>query len=665
MMALHNRIRPAVTRLLITLAVFSLLLVRLPAAQAQAPDETPMDAVAAHDWDQANAMAAQYADPVAAKVVTYYRLLTRGEASAAEISAFMQDSPDWPQQALLETRWEQALTDEPDQATALAQCQSRWPAGAPALLRCATAFAAAQDTKDAAEAARRAWTGTGITDQADVSAFLSQWGSVLQPADDWARFVALARADSPAAEAQITRLSSADQPEAEVWVALNGNNPDGEALLAALPLARQQDPGLFLAAARFLRRSASDPDAYAFWLSGGNAAMAAGLPVQQHALWTEAAHLVRALLADGDAAHAYDLANLIKPPAPADRGDEEFLAGFIALRLLHDTGKAEPHFRALAGLSSAVITQARAHYWLARTLAAEGNAMQAAAEYRIAAGWPTTFYGQLAALALGDSPGALNARILAAPAPGWSPGDALGFAGRETARAAAFLVAWNEPRRAATFLLDIGTIAPDPADLAMAADLALGFQVPSAAVFIARLAGLHGTMLVTDGWPTPVQPPASAGVEPAVTLGLIRQESSFDVAAESPAGALGLMQLMPDTARLVAQQQGVALSEGQLTEDPDINMTLGSAYFAGLLARFDNCLPLAIAGYNAGPNRVDEWLAQNGDFRMPGGPDVLDWIELIPFDETRNYVERVVEGIAIYRAKEGQALPYPLQPWLH
>jgi soluble lytic murein transglycosylase len=654
-----------VTRLLVTLTFVSLLLIRLPAAQAQGLAATPMDAVAAHDWDQANAMAARYADPVAAKLVTYYRLLTRGQAGAAEILAFLQNSPDWPQQALLETRWEQALADEPDQATALGQCQARWPTGAPALLRCANAFASANDAKDAAEAARRAWTGTGITDPGDVNAFLSQWGSQIQPADDWARFVALARQGSAAAQAQITRLSSADQPAALVWVALNDNNPDGQALLAALPPNRQHDPGLFLAAARFLRRNASDPDAYAFWLSGGNAAMAAGLPVQQHALWQEAAHLTRALLTDGDPAHAYDLADLIKPPAPADRGDEEFLAGFIALRLLHDTGKAEPHFRALATLSSAVITQARAHYWLGRTLAAEGSTMQAAAEYKIAAGWPTTFYGQLAALALGDSPAALNARILAAPEPGWSSSDALDFAGREVARAAAFLVAWNEPRRANIFVLDIGTIAPDPADLAMAGQLALGFETPSAAVALARLAGLHGTMLLNAGWPIPFPPPSSAGVEPAVTLGLIRQESSFDVGAESPAGALGLMQLMPATARLVAQQQGVGLSEDQLTTDPDVNMTLGTAYFSGLLAHFDNCLPLAIAGYNAGPNRVDQWLAENGDFRTPGGPDVLDWIELIPFDETRNYVERVTEGIAIYRAKEGQAVPYPLQPWLH
>ena len=199
----------------------------------------------------------------------------------------------------------------------------------------------------------------------------------------------------------------------------------------------------------------------------------------------------------------------------------------------------------------------------------------------------------------------------------------------------------------------------------MTGQLALGFQVPNAAVGIARVAGLHGTMLLEAGWPMPFQPPANAGIEPAVTLGLIRQESSFDVAAESPVGALGLMQLMPATAQQVALKQGQPISVGQLTIDPDVNMSLGTAYFAGVMAHFDNCLPLAIAAYNAGPNRVDSWLGQNGDFRTPGGPDVLDWIELIPFDETRNYVERVTEGIAIYRAKEGQALPYPLQPWLH
>lgn len=668
MIGWHDEVQQTVIRRLLALGCVSLFALYAPTAQAQVSSgaQTPMDAAASHDWLTAQALAARYADPVAGKLVTYYRLLTRGEATATEISAFMQQNPDWPQQSLLENRWEDALAAEPDQATALSQCQIRWPSGVKALLRCAAVFQTANDSKDAAEAARRAWTGTGITDPSDVSAFLAQYGSLLQPGDEWARFTSLARAESPAAGAELSRLPADRQQAASAWIALETSEPNAQALLAALPPADQQNPGIFLSGARYLRKQVTDQDALAFWLSNGAAAIQAGLPVQQHALWHEATYLARALITDGDARNAYRLVNSLTPPDDADRADREFLAGFIALRLMHDPARAEPHFRALAGLSTAVITQSRAHYWLGRTLAAEGSTMQATAEYKIAATFPTTFYGQLAALALGDSPAALNARILATPAPAWSTTDALDFAGREVARAAALLVAWNQPRRAYGFLLDIGVIAPDPADYAMAAQLGLGFGVPQAAVGLARMAGLHGTMLLRAGWPIPFQPPVDAGVEPAVSLGLIRQESSFDVAALSPAGALGLMQLMPATAALQARKQGVALaSQWSLTSQPELNMTLGTGYFAGVLAHFDGCLPLAIAAYNAGPRRVDQWLAQNGDFRTPGGPDVLDWLELIPFNETRNYVQRVVEGIAIYRAEEGVTQPYPLQPWLH
>lgn len=643
----------------------SLMALATPPATAQTT-ATPMQAVAQHDWATAAAMAAQNPDPVAAKLVTYYRMLTPDQASAPEIMAFMQQNPDWPYQPLLEKRWEAALVNTPDEATALGQCQARLPEGAAALLRCATAFAAANDAQDAAKAARQAWTGTGITDPAEVSAFLAQWGSLLQPGDEWARFTALARAYSPAAAAEIPRLPAGRQAAATAWVALETGQPDAQAQLQALPDAAQSNPGLFLAAARYLRRNTTDAEALGFWMAKGSAAMDAGDPAQQHALWAEAAYLARALITDGDARGAYGLVHQLAPRDAADQADQDFLAGFIALRLLHNPAEAEPAFRRLAGLSPSVITSARAHYWLARSLAAEGRTMEATAEYKRAAAYPTAFYGQIAALALGDSPAQLDARIMAVPEPGWSTADALDFAGREVARAAALLVSWGEPRRAVGFLLDIAHIAPDAVDQAIAADLAGGFGIPQAGVFIARIAGAEGTMLLKAGWPMPVSPPTGAGVEPAVALGLMRQESSFDTEALSPSGALGLMQLMPATARLQARAQGVPLgSTWALTADPALNMTLGTGYFAGVLAHFDGCLPLAIAAYNAGPHRVDEWLAQNGDFRAPGGPDVLDWIELIPFSETRNYVQRVVEGIAIYRAEEGVAQPYPLQAWLH
>ena len=155
---------------------------------------------------------AEYADPVAGKLVTYYRLLTRGAATAAEIDGFMRSSPDWPQQPLLETRWEQALVEEADPATLVAQCHGRWPEGVQALLRCTDAFAGTSDPADASEAARRAWTATGLTDPAQIAVFLGQWGSQIRPEDNSARFVALARKSSPAAGAISSGLPPLTSP---------------------------------------------------------------------------------------------------------------------------------------------------------------------------------------------------------------------------------------------------------------------------------------------------------------------------------------------------------------------------------------------------------------------------------------------------------------------
>jgi soluble lytic murein transglycosylase len=169
-------------------------------------------------------------------------------------------------------------------------------------------------------------------------------------------------------------------------------------------------------------------------------------------------------------------------------------------------------------------------------------------------------------------------------------------------------------------------------------------------------------MLIREGWPAPVSPPG--GVEPAVALGIMRQESSFDPTAISGAGAQGLMQLMPGTARRTARQNGIAYDN---LFDPAQNMALGTAYLSGLIQDFGNCLPLAIAAYNAGPTNVANWLAENGDPEQKtaaGGANIIDWVEEIPFSETRNYVQRVTESIVVYRALQTGSADSPLTPWL-
>ena len=337
--------------------------------------------------------------------------------------------------------------------------------------------------------------------------------------------------------------------------------------------------------------------------------------------------------------------------------DAAFLAGFIALRRLNDPVTAAMHFRVLAGLSKAAITQARAGYWLGRTADALHDPAAARAAYTQAAAWTTTYYGQLAARALGDSNAQLGVRIRGKHDPAWDPDRALAFAGQEQLRAAALLFSWGEPRRARVFILRLDELARDDVARTLAARMAVGFDLPDLAVAIARRAGRDGMMLPEAGWPTPVDPPAAI-LEPAVALAIMRQESNFDPAAASPAGARGLMQLMPATAAFVARRLNAAANTDALTTDPAYNMRLGTTYLSTLLTRFGGALPLAAAGYNAGPGRVADWLTANGD--PAAGPDMIDWIELIPFAETRNYVQRVIENVAIYRARGGAAVADPL-----
>jgi soluble lytic murein transglycosylase len=339
--------------------------------------------------------------------------------------------------------------------------------------------------------------------------------------------------------------------------------------------------------------------------------------------------------------------------------DAEFLAGFIALRRLNDPAAATRHFTALTDLSKAAITQGRAHYWLGRAAVAAGGDPKP--EYERAAAWATTFYGQLAALALGDDAAALTRRINALHDPAYTRDHVLAFTDREVVRAAAMLVAWNDPHRARAFLLRMDELAPDPPDRTLTARFALQLGLPDTAVFVARRMGRDGLALPEAGWPIAAEPPDSP-VDASVALGLIRQESSFDIGAVSPSGARGLMQLMPFTAQAVAKQMGTATSLPTLTSDPAHNMRLGTAYLREMLDRFDNSLPLAVAAYNAGPHRVDQWLAENGDPRV-GPIDMLDWIELIPINETRNYVQRVLENVVIYRARRGETTPTLLAQW--
>jgi soluble lytic murein transglycosylase len=627
-----------------------------------APAETVMEDVHADRWADAAAAAAQYADPVALKLVTFYRLLAPHAASVTEIADFMAQNADWPFAAQLAKRRDEALAADSNDAEAAQICVRVHPESASALLRCADAESNLGEQQQAATAARRAWL-TGIDNPADEQAFLKRWAPVLSEADQWHRFDRLVAFDLLAATRQAERLGPADRAAAEARLALRRKAPNAAKLLDALTPGQRANPEMFLDHARWLRQTGQEAEALVLWKSGGDEAERTAPAERLAAFWAERNHLGRDLLSHGDAAGAYAVVAGHHQQAAAEIADAEFLAGFIALRWLHDPALAARHFAALAEASKSVISEARAHYWLGRADAARGDAGAARTEYAAAAGWPTTFYGQLAALALGEGPAQLNGRILGLPEPGWDSKRVIGLVGREMGRAALLLIAWGEPLRARTFLMRLDAISADDVDRTLSARLALELDLPETAVAIARRAGRDGLMLADCGWPMMLKVPEGA-VPPALTLALIRQESSFDPGALSPAGARGLMQLMPATAETVARRIGVPVSLAGLTTQTSYNMQLGTAYLRELLDRYGGALPLALAAYNAGPHKVDEWLAQNSDPRA-GKVDMIDWIELIGFSETRNYVQRVIESMVIYRAKRHEALPHPLAPWLH
>jgi len=634
----------SLVRILVGLAV----LVAPLCAPATARAQDVASALRQKRWGEAATLArlGRAGDALGVKLVDWVRLQTPGQAGAAEIGAFIAANPDWPWLGLLERRRQEALEKEVSDAVLAAECGRAPLSHPPAILRCADRAAKAKQGEQAAVLTRQAWARGEFSEAKAEEAFLARWAAALRAEDERARFDFLLPESAISAARQVGRLPQADQALARARLAFRQSGSDVGAALAAVPAPQRDDPRLFLAQAIDLREKEQAQAALALWRERGAVAQA-GLDADRlDAFWTERHRFARQLLRQGDAEGAYLLAAGHGALKTERLVDAQFLAGFIALRFLNDPARAEGHFRALAETSQAAITQGRAWYWLGRVAAARGQ--DPAPFYRRAAAWPVTFYGQLAAAELGEDGAALARRIRALSDP--KPVQlAAGIDEPELVRAAVRLAEWGERRRAFAFLIRFDETLREPADRALLARTAFRLDMPEAAVAIARRMGRDGAMLPEAGWPVAVEPPGKP-VPRAVGLAVIRQESAFEPTAVSRVGARGLMQLMPATASVVAKKLGETTSPVQLINDPAHNMRLGTAYLRQMEDQFAS-LPLAVAAYNAGPHRVNAWLAANGDPRGRDSDALLDWIELIPFNETRNYVQRVLENVAVYRAR--------------
>lgn len=631
------------------------------AAASGSADRAALALADAARWPEALAAAAG-ADPLIARYVAWQRASARNSgATAGELVQFALAHPHWPGQDTLTRRIEEALATEPDDAVAQQWFAQRAPRGLEGYQRLADVLIRLNRGQEAVQVIRRGWV-EAPGDAMVEPGYLERNAGNLTPEEHWRRFdrTALLRQGAPARIVPL--LAGPKQAIAAARLAYAADAPDADAPDNAA--AARGDLGLTHERARWLRRRERDAEAAEAWAAG--AALQKDLsPEVARAIWTERQVLARKLLRLNDPRLAYRTAAEHGQQAPGEpRQEAEFLAGFIALRRLNEAATAERHFVKLREDSQALITRSRSFYWQGRAAQAQGATQRARESYQAAANLPLAFYGQLAALTLGEDGAALSARIRAAAPPAFTPQQARDVEEHELTRTALALSALGEARRARPLLVRLEELAAAPPGKLLVARVAQRTGRADNPIWVVRRAAAHGLMARQEGWPTPYPTPDDI-LEAAIVNAITRQESNFDPQAVSPANARGLMQLLPGTGQEVARKLGIRLQTPQLTQDPALNMRLGATYLSGLMGRFGDALPLAAAGYNAGPRRVDEWVASFGD---PRGGDIamLDWMELIPIAETRNYVQRVMENVGVYRAADpaAAALSHPMARWM-
>ncbi|MGE4013309.1 MAG: transglycosylase SLT domain-containing protein [Alphaproteobacteria bacterium] len=600
-------------------------------------------AIDAKDFARAEAELAKLKSVIAVKTVTWQILVKKDSGASFErIRRFVLANRDWPDQPILLLRAEETVSDS-DAPAAIVEWFALFPPNSlAARLVHIEALHKLGRTEEAQAQIRRAWVELLFV-TADEKKFLDLYRAELRPEDHRARLaLLLARGQSNMAERLLksVEFTPDERAIADVRIAMQESTTGAatdkiDAALAKLPETVRLSPDFLIDTVRWHRRAGRPADAAALL---GRAPVEPG---QGRRWWVERHLLIRAALEKRDYRGAYALAKAHGQIEPEFSTDGEWLAGWLALRQLNDPDAALTHFDKLFKAAGYVITKARGAYWLGRAYAAKGDKIKSTAWYRNAAQYPLTFYGQLASNELGQTRLKLPAEF-AAP-----PSATAAFGKLELVVVARWLHGLKRADELRPVMLHLWRTAEKPADLDLVTSLATQFGTVEHAVRTAKTATRLNIPVLREGYPR-LPLPAGAKAEAPLVLALIRQESEFYREAVSPSNARGLMQLLPRTAREEAGRLKIPYSLEKLTEDAAYNVRIGTYHFEGLLKRFAGSYVLSVAAYNAGASRVTRWLDIFGDPRQKD-VDMIDWIETIPFSETRNYVQRVIENMHVYR----------------
>ena len=566
-------------------------------------------------------------------------------------AAFVSAHAGWPQLAAIRRRAEiQAADPLTSDADARAFFQKVPPLSANGQAR----FALASTGPQATEQARLAWTRTGMTPELEA-AIAARFASNFSPADHAKRADALLWAGQTSAAARLLpKLDDQAYALTQARIALRNGASDADAKAAALPANLRRNAGLTFDRAIWLEKKGRLAEAESLLIGADINPGSVTMPET----WLEKRlALGRAAMRRGDAQTAARLLGNHKTFAPGtvvstlplsqriDLSDTDWLAGWLYLRKLNRPDDAIRHFTAFNTAVTTPVSRSRGDYWLGRAEKARGNQAAARAAFERAAQHFDYYYGQLAAEELGRLP----ALPVIAPT-AVTPADRTKFEQSSLRKAVAQLNDMGSRERESMFVRALGESSATPGEARLAADYGAAITRPDLGVWTWKTARPRGDLGTFDkAFP---RLPANASVPPRdwiISHSLARQESSFDRTAQSAVGARGLMQLMPGTASDVATKLGQPYDRERLFTDPAYNVTLGSYYIRQRLDNFSNPA-MAIAAYNAGAGNVRKWLVTNGDPRTSTDP--IDWVEMIPFSETRDYVQRVIGNAVVYSLLE-------------
>jgi soluble lytic murein transglycosylase len=649
-----------------------------PGAEAQPAVAVPpelastkqaIELIRQHRFGEASAVAATISDPLARKLVEW-TLLRHPDADIglARYTAFIRANPDWPGISVLRRRIEEKLWQGRHDGRTIRSYLAGEPGSVPGRLAMAQAEMREGNRTEAENKVRAVWRSSALSTEMEA-AILATFPGALTRADHVARMDRRIGAHEYGAAMRAARHVDDDHVAIVKACSGEGKRPKGGTVFDQVPAGVRSDLGYTLCRLHWLLRND---------LPGGNISGHVATPKADIAAavklalagspedlqlqdtdewWRERRVLARKLLDLGDSHTAYRVVREAAVPAnPYYRADFHFMPGWIALRFLNDPAAALQHFaRVDEGISDPIVL-ARAAYWRGRAAEAAGQVREMRAQYERAARYPTAYYGQLARARLGiDEIASLR------PPPEHAPAVAA-----ELVHAADILYRIGDKGLVKSFVTDLAEESTSAATIAALGQLTAQRDDAQSMFIMGKTALARGLALDHYAFPAigvPAYSQVGGKVDRCIVYSIVRTESAFDQRDKSAAKAVGLMQVTPGAGRDTAKRFGITYDWNKLVADPVYNTQMGVAEIAALLKDYRGSYVLTFAGYNAGRGRVSQWVAQHGDPRDPK-VDAVDWVERIPFSETRNYVQRVMENLQVYRARFG-ATTATVEPNLH